>query len=120
MLGQPTGCLFKSVTNLCARIIRYYPELSSAAVKCLVINSAVPTGLERLEGIKQICDTRNAVIAENQRLDHEVTISEVKDIVDDAIYYANKRTVGHYFDTIFGKRYDEEDMIILREKDFMH
>lgn len=62
----------------------------------------------------------HTVIAENQRLDHEVTISEVKDIVDDAIYYANKRTVGHYFDTIFGKRYDEEDMIILREKDFMH
>lgn len=56
------------ITNLCARIIRYYPELSSSAVKCLVINSAVPTGLERLEGIKQICDTRNAVIAENQRV----------------------------------------------------
>lgn len=56
------------ITNLCARIIRYYPDLSSAAIKCLIINSAVPTGLERLDGIKRICDARNAVIAVNQRI----------------------------------------------------
>ncbi|MCR5102514.1 MAG: hypothetical protein K6B41_14295 [Butyrivibrio sp.] len=62
----------------------------------------------------------HTVIANNQRLDHDVTISEVKGIVDDAIYYANKHTIGHYFDTLLGKRFDREDMIILREKDFMH
>ena len=49
-----------------------------------------------------------------------ITISEVKDIVDDAIYYAEKRTVGHFVDVLVHKRYDENDMIILREKDFMH
>ena len=59
-------------------------------------------------------------IEDMQTLDHEVTISEVKDIVDDAIYYADKRSAGHFFDILFNKRYDEEDMIILREKDFMH
>ncbi|MCH4192512.1 MAG: hypothetical protein LKF52_09405 [Butyrivibrio sp.] len=59
-------------------------------------------------------------IEDMQTLDHEVTISEVKDIVDDAIYYAEKGSVGHFFDVLFNKRYDEEDMIILREKDFMH
>ncbi len=59
-------------------------------------------------------------ISERQTLDHEVTVSEVKDIVDDAIYFAEKRTVGHFVDVIVNKRYDENDMVILREKDFMH
>ena len=48
------------------------------------------------------------------------TDQEVKDIVDDAIYYAEKRTFGHFVDLIVHKRFDENDMIILREKDFMH
>ena len=59
-------------------------------------------------------------IEERQTLDHDVTLSEVKDIVDDAIYYADKRSVGHFVDILVGKRYDDQDMIILREKDFMH
>ena len=59
-------------------------------------------------------------ISERQTLDHDVTVAEVKDIVDDAIYYAEKRTVGHFVDVLVRKRYDENDMIILREKDFMH
>lgn len=59
-------------------------------------------------------------IADMQTSDHEVTVSEVKDLVDDAIYFADKKNPKHFFDLLFGKRYDEEDMIILREKDFMH
>ena len=59
-------------------------------------------------------------ISERQTLDHEVTVSEVKDMVDDAIYYADKRSIGHVMDVLFRKRFDEEDMIILREKDFLH
>ncbi|WP_026510974.1 tetratricopeptide repeat protein [Butyrivibrio sp. LC3010] len=59
-------------------------------------------------------------ISERQTLDHEVTVSEVKEMVDDAIYYADKYSVGHYFDVLFRKRFDKEDMIILREKDFLH
>lgn len=59
-------------------------------------------------------------ISERQTLDHEVTVSEVRDIVDDAIYYAEKHSVAHLMDIIVNKRYDENDMIILREKDFMH
>ena len=59
-------------------------------------------------------------ISERQTLDHDVTVSEVRDIVDDAIYYAEKKSVGHFVDVIVHKRYDENDMIILREKDFMH
>lgn len=58
-------------------------------------------------------------ITDMQTSDHAVTILEVKEIMDDAIYSANRRTIGHFFDILTAKRYDDEDMIILREKDFM-
>ena len=59
-------------------------------------------------------------IADMQTSDHEVTLSEIEEIVDEAIYFADKKTPKHFFDILLGKRYDEEDMVILREKDFMH
>lgn len=58
-------------------------------------------------------------IAELQTSDHAVNINEVKEIVDEAIKHANRKTIGHFFDIIVAKRYDDEDMIILREKDFI-
>lgn len=58
-------------------------------------------------------------IEERQTLDHAVTVMEVKDIVDAAIRHANRKTMGHFFDILFARRYDEEDMIILTEKDFV-
>ena len=57
-------------------------------------------------------------IEEMQTIDHDVTISEVRDIVDEAIRSAEKKTISHFFDVVLNKRYDEEDMIILTEKDF--
>lgn len=59
-------------------------------------------------------------IADMQTSDHEVTLSEIEELVDEAIYYADRKTPRHFFDVLVGKRYDEEDMIVLREKDFMH
>lgn len=57
-------------------------------------------------------------ISERQSSNHTVTVDEVREIVDSAIKKANRKTLGHFFDIIVAKRYDEEDMIILREKDF--
>jgi len=59
-------------------------------------------------------------IADMQTSDHEVTLAEIEELIDEAIYYADRKTPGHFFDILLGKRYDDEDMIILREKDFMH
>lgn len=58
-------------------------------------------------------------IAERQTSDHAVTIAEVKELVDNAIDHANRKSLNHFIDILVAKRYDEEDMIILREKDFM-
>ena len=54
-----------------------------------------------------------------QTSDHIVTVTDVKEIVDEAIEHANKKTLGHFFDILLSKRYDVEDMIILSEKDFV-
>ena len=59
-------------------------------------------------------------IADRQTSDHEVSMAEIRELVDEAIHYANKKTPKHFMDILLAKRYDEEDMIILREKDFMH
>lgn len=59
-------------------------------------------------------------IADMQTSDHEVTLGEIEELVDEAIYYADKKTPKHFFDVLLGKRYDDEDMVVLREKDFMH
>lgn len=58
-------------------------------------------------------------VAQLQTSDHIVTVAEVKQIVDEAIQRANKKTIGHFFDVLLGRRYDDEDMIVLTEKDFM-
>lgn len=58
-------------------------------------------------------------IEDMQTIDHVVTVVDVKEIVDEAIAHANKKTIKHFFDVLFAKRYDDEDMIILTEKDFV-
>ncbi|MBE5868966.1 MAG: hypothetical protein E7293_08440 [Lachnospiraceae bacterium] len=58
-------------------------------------------------------------IADRQTSDHSVTIGEVQEIVDEAIRHANRKNLKHFFDILVARRYDEEDMIILREKDFV-
>lgn len=58
-------------------------------------------------------------IEQRQTIDHAVTTAEVQGMVDDAIRRANRKTPGHFFSILFSKRYDEEDMIIITEKDFV-
>ena len=57
-------------------------------------------------------------IDEMQTSDHIVTVADVRELVDDAIYHATRFSPKHVLDIILGKRYDEDDMIILKERDF--
>ena len=57
-------------------------------------------------------------ISNIQKLDHETTVAEVKEIVDDAIAQAERGTIRKAFSVLTGSRYDEDDYVILREKDF--
>lgn len=58
-------------------------------------------------------------IDEMQTSDHIVTVADVRDIVDEAIENANRKSLRHFTDVLFAKRYDDDDMIILRERDFL-
>ncbi len=58
-------------------------------------------------------------ISDLQTSEHSVTTKEVKEIVEEAIHHAGRKNMSHFMDILLGKRYDDEDMIILREKDFV-
>lgn len=59
-------------------------------------------------------------IASMQTIDHPVMPKDVRDLVDEAIYYASKKSLGTLVEVITRKRYDADDRIIIHEKDFMH
>lgn len=59
-------------------------------------------------------------IADMQTAEHSVTTSDVRRLVKEAIRHADKKTPKHFFDVLIGKRYDREDMIVLREEDFFY
>ena len=59
-------------------------------------------------------------IEEMQTSDHIVTVADVREIVDEAIDHANRKNLKHFADLLLAKRYDDDDMIILREKDFLY
>lgn len=58
-------------------------------------------------------------IANSQSGNHVVTKDEVRDIIDEAIWKSKKFNFKNFVDVLFAKRYDREDMIVLRERDFM-
>lgn len=58
-------------------------------------------------------------IDELQTASHYVTIAEVEEIMDEAIAHADKKNMGHLMDILFARRYDDDDLIILKEKDFI-
>lgn len=53
-----------------------------------------------------------------QKLERATTLAEVKDIVDEAIESAEGGGIKRAFGSIFSKKYNENDYLILREKDF--
>ena len=57
-------------------------------------------------------------ISEMQAGNHTVTVAEVKEIMEDAMHSADKGGLSKMASIIMRKRYDENDMIILKEKDF--
>lgn len=69
-------------------------------------------------------DEERAVLTLHERIselqigEHHVTSKEVEAIVDRAIAHSRRPRVSTFVDILVAKRYDNEDMIILKEKDF--
>ncbi len=58
-------------------------------------------------------------IGDMQTIDHVVSVDEVIDIVDNAIRHVDRKNMSHFMDVLLAKRYDDDDFIVLREKDFL-
>ncbi len=57
-------------------------------------------------------------ISNIEHADRETTLTEVKEIVDKAVAHSEKGGLKKAFSIITSRRYDDDDYIILREKDF--
>ena len=57
-------------------------------------------------------------ISNIEKLDKATTIAEVKEIVDDAITHVESGTFRKAFSILTSSRFDEDDYVILHEKDF--
>ena len=57
-------------------------------------------------------------ISNIEHADRETTLTEVKEIIDKAVAHSEKGGLKKAFSIITSRRYDEDDYIILREKDF--
>ena len=57
-------------------------------------------------------------ISNIQKLDRATTLTEVKEIVDEAIEKAEKKSLKKALSIITSRRYTEDDYVILRDKDF--
>ena len=57
-------------------------------------------------------------ISNIQRLDQDTTLTEVKEIVDEAIEREAHGGMKKYFSILTASRYTDDDRIVLREKDF--
>ena len=93
-------------------------------VEALDNNALVTYGKKYAESLEYSIDEMGVLalytrIADMQTSDHVVTVSDVKELVDDAIDNADKKNIKHFMDLLFAKRYDDNDMIILREQDFI-
>lgn len=57
-------------------------------------------------------------ISNIQRLDRATTLTEVKEIIDEAIGKVEKKSIKKAFSILTSRRYTKDDYVILREKDF--
>lgn len=51
--------------------------------------------------------------------ENKVSIVQIKEIMEEAIQSSKRKNLTHMMDIIFGKRYNREDQIILKERDFI-
>ena len=55
-----------------------------------------------------------------QTVEHSVTLEDIRDIVDEAIYYASRKTLSSLVDSFSRRRGGAQNRIVLRDKDFLH
>lgn len=57
-------------------------------------------------------------VGEIQDDDRTIKLDEIKEILDEAIEYSNKKKIRKLVNKIIGKRYSDSDLVLLHEQDF--
>lgn len=101
-------------------------EMFPARVDIAALSVDTLLGYAREYAGKQQCEIDeyglNALqsrIMSMQTVEHSVTLEDIRDIVDEAIYYASRKTISSLVDS-FSRRKGGAQRIILRDKDFLH
>ena len=55
-----------------------------------------------------------------QTVEHSVTLEDIRDIVDEAIYYASRKSLSSLVDSFSRRKGGAQNRIVLRDKDFLH
>ena len=55
-----------------------------------------------------------------QTVEHSVTLEDIRDIVDEAIYYASRKTISSLVDSFSRRKGAASNKIVIRDKDFLH
>ena len=116
-------------TKAMKRMLAAYPSMSSffnvrVEVEQLSNDALAAYGKQYAAHLEYSIDALGMLalqtkIEERQTSDHIVTVAEVRGLIEDAIYHVNRKNLRHLWDLMLGKRYDDDDMIILRERDFV-
>lgn len=127
--GRGVVFIFVDTKSDIDRLIRAYQKITEhfdvrIDITSLDNNGLVSFGKEYAKEKEYSIDDMGVLalynrIEERQTNEHAVTVEEVKEIVNEAIIRAEKKNLTHFMDVIFSKRYDKDDMVVLREKDFM-
>ena len=116
-------------TKVMRRMLTAYPEMKSffnarIEIEELSNDMLAEYGRQYAEKMEYAIDELGMLalqtrIEECQTTEHVVTVTEVREMIEEAIDNANRKNIAHLFDLFLGKLYDKEDMIILKEKDFI-
>ena len=92
-------------------------------IPIFTIDELVDFGKSYAEEMECVIDEMGVLALYNrinniQKLEKATTLAEVKDIVDEAIESAESGGIKKAFGSLFTKKYNDSDYLILREKDF--
>lgn len=102
-------------------------EMFPARVDIAALSVDTLLGYAREYAGKQQCEIdeygMNALqsrILSSQTVNHSVTLEDIRDIVDEAIYYASRKSLSSLVDSFSRRKGGGQNRIILRDKDFLH
>ena len=102
-------------------------EMFPARVDIAALSVDTLLGYAREYAVKQQCEideygisALQSRILSMQTVEHNVTLEDIRDIVDEAVYYASRKTFSSLVDSFSRRKGGAQNRIVLRDKDFLH